>query len=155
MRQEVVLASKDIEVVAFTALENQYFVSFNIKLPLELILHAPESAIIHDLDVELSEHAVWVVRILSPEVRLVIVDFLICLAEEVIESVACHCLVLPKCLGDLVAYSMRILLVGLSWAASREEEASRPGLRPIILTLKNEVFFRGVKLPGLVSDLWL
>ena len=68
MRQEVVLASKDIEVVAFTALENQYLVCFDIKLPLELILHAPESAIIHDLDVELSEHTVWVVRIFSPEV---------------------------------------------------------------------------------------
>ena len=50
---------------------------------------------------------------------------------------------------------MRILLVGLARAASREEEAPRPCLRPIILTLKNEVLFGGVKLPGLVSDLWL
>ena len=155
MRQEVVLASKDIEVVTFTALENQYFVCFNIKLLLELLFHAPKSTIIHDLDVELSEHTVWVVRIFGPEVRLIIVNLLICLAEEVVESVTCHCLVLPKCLGDLVTYSMRILLVGLSWAASREEEASRLCLRPIILTLKNEVLFRGVKLPGLVSNLWL
>ena len=149
------LASKDVEVVTFAALENQYFICFNIELLLELILHAPESAIIHDLDVELSEHTVWVVRVFSPEVRLIIVDFLICLAEEVVESVTCHCLVLSKCLGDLVAYSMGILLVGLSWAASREEESSRPCLRPIILTLENEVLFGGVKLPGLLSNLWL
>ena len=86
-----------------------------------------------------------VVRVGCSEVRLVVVNFLICLTEEIVESVPSDCRILSKCFADLVAYSMRAFLVGLTFAASREVESPGLTLVPIVLLAQKEVFLPWVK----------
>ena len=119
------LTAEHVEVVAFAALKHQHLISLDIKLLPKLLFHASEPAIVYNLDVELCKHAVWVVRILCPKIRFVVVYLLVSLAEEVIKPIPRHRLVLAKGLGDLVAYSVRVLFVGLSLTPPREEEATR------------------------------
>ena len=87
----------------------------------------------------------WIVWIVSSELRFIVVNFLICLTKEIVESVARNCLILSKCFSDLVADSMWILLVRLAWAASREEESPCLTLSSVILMFQEKVFLRWIK----------
>ena len=63
MRQECVLSTKNIEIIVFTTFHYEHLISFDIELSLKFLLQLHKILILKYLDVELSEHLVWVVRV--------------------------------------------------------------------------------------------
>lgn len=114
MIEESVFASQDNFIVTFATLNYQTFVHFNANLSLHLFFDLYKCTFVHDCDVKLSQHAVWVVRVIPTEHGLVVIDLFIGLGEEMIKSVALDGGCTTHRLGDIVAEPVLVGLKGLT-----------------------------------------
>ena len=87
VRQEGVLTTKNIEIVVLATFHYEYLICFDIELFLEFLLQLHERLIIMNLNVELSDHLVWVVRVRASHLRLEVVDFAVCFTKKVVQSI--------------------------------------------------------------------
>ena len=124
MIEEGVFATQDYLVVTLTPLNHETLVHFDSNLAFHFVSDAQQLALVDDANVELGDHLARVVRVVVAELRLIVVDLLISLTEEVVEAIALDGRVASLGLGDVVAETMRVCLEGLALGLAREEEAA-------------------------------
>ena len=93
------LSTKHIEVIVLATLHYEDLICLYIKLLLKLGLQFHVVVIIEHLDVELCEHVIRVVWVVTAwDLRLVVIDLSISFTQEVIQSITSDCSVLSICL---------------------------------------------------------
>ena len=119
MWQELVPPPQYSLGVVDAALDGHDVVDFDPVVALKHALHVVELRVLHHIDLELDLELEGVVRVALVELRLVIVDLLVCLVKEVVEFVSELVGLFPGFFCDVVTVTINGLFVrltlGLTW----------------------------------------